>query len=124
MSNQPILYLPDTMLDADESFAFHDDECGMIPTSNLVNVDDGEDDALQFTDHLRGQHTAEEIMSLQLLKLLRAIGAPNYAYRAVMDIFSEAVAAKVVSPGSNFRQRETAIKHFANRFCLHKYRRW
>ncbi len=108
----------DIMLDMDESFAYHDDECHTIPTSNLVDVDD--DDALQFTDRLRGQHTAEEIMSLQLLKLLRAIGAPNYAYRAVMDIFSEAVAAKVVSPGSNFRQRETAIEHFANRFCLQK----
>ena len=107
----------DIMLDVDESFTFHDEDCGTIPTSNRVDVDD-DDDALQFTDRLRGQHTAEEIMSLQLLKLLRAIGAPNYAYRSVMGIFLDAVAAKAVSPGSIFRQRETAIKHFANRFRL------
>jgi hypothetical protein len=55
-----------------------------VKTANLTDVDD-EEDALQFIDRLRGQHTAEEItMSLQLLKLLRAIGAPNYAYRSVL----------------------------------------
>jgi hypothetical protein len=55
----------DIMLDMDESFAHHGDECDTIPTSNLVNVDDS-DDAFQFTDRLRGQHTAEEIMSRPL----------------------------------------------------------
>ena len=53
----------DIMLDVDESFTFHDEDCGTIPFSNRDDVDDN-DDALQFTDRLRGQHTAEEIMSL------------------------------------------------------------
>ncbi len=38
----------DIMLDMDESFAHHGDECDTIPTSNLVNVDDS-DDAFQFS---------------------------------------------------------------------------
>jgi hypothetical protein len=73
---------------------------------------------------LRGQHTAEEIMSLQLLKLLCAIGAPNYAYRSVMDIwdiFADSSAVQVlVTVGSTFHQRDTTINHFANRFWLNK----
>jgi hypothetical protein len=109
----------DVTLDMDQSFAYHDEDTVMIPTLTVCHVDNYHD-ALQFTDRLRGQHTAEERMSLQLLKLLRAIGAPNYAYGAVMDIFTDAIAAKVLSPGSLFRQRETTIKHFANRFCLQK----
>jgi hypothetical protein len=60
------------------------------------------------------------MMSLKLLKLLRLIGAPNYAYRSIMDIFADALSSKVVTTGSIFRQRDTAIKHFANRFRLEK----
>jgi hypothetical protein len=58
------------MLDADESFAFQEDEVIMEASTNLHDVDN-EDDLLQFTNHLRGQHTSEEMMSLKLLKLLR-----------------------------------------------------
>ncbi len=103
----------DIMLDTDESFAFQEDE------GNVFDVDD-DDDSLQFTDRLRGQHTSEEMMSLKLLKLLRLIGAPHYAYQSIMDIFADALSSKVVTTGSIFRQRVTAIKHFANRLRLEK----
>jgi hypothetical protein len=63
---------------------------------------------------------AEEIMSLKLLKLLRLTGAPHYAYISIMDIFAGALASKIVTAGATFRQRDTAIKHFANRFRLEK----
>jgi hypothetical protein len=53
--------------------------------SFLTAVDD-KDELLQFMDQLRGQHTSQEILSLQLLNSLRAIGAPNYAYSSIMDI--------------------------------------
>jgi hypothetical protein len=69
---------------------------------------------------LKGQHTSQEILSLQLLKLLRAIGAPDYAYSSIMDIFSGSAAAQLVTIGSTFQQRDTASKHFANSFCLNK----
>jgi hypothetical protein len=45
----------DIMLDTDESFAFEDDEVIMDASTNVFDVDD-EDDLLQFTDRLRGQH--------------------------------------------------------------------
>ncbi len=109
----------DIMLDTDESFAFQEDEVIMEASTNVYDIDD-ENDLLQFTDRLRGQHTSEEMMSLKLLKLLRLIGAPNYAYRSIMDIFADALSSKVVTTGSIFRQRDTAIKHFANRFRLAK----
>jgi hypothetical protein len=109
----------DIMLDTDESFAFHEDEVIMDAFTNLFDVDD-EDDSLQFTDRLRGQHTSEEIMSLKLLKLLRLNGSPHYAYQSIMDMFAEALASKVVTSSATFRQRDTAIKHFANRFRLAK----
>ena len=109
----------DIMLDTDESFAFQEDEVIMEASTNVYDIDD-ENDLLQFTDCLRGQHTSEEMMSLKLLKLLRLIGAPNYAYRSIMDIFADALSSKVVTTGSIFRQRDTAIKHFANRFRLAK----
>lgn len=51
-------------------------------------------------------------MSLRLLKLFFAIGAPNYAYRFVMDIFADSSAAQVVTVGSTFHPRDTTIKHF------------
>jgi hypothetical protein len=60
------------------------------------------------------------MMSLKLLKLLRLIGAPNYAYQSIMDIFVDPLASTVVTTGSIFCQGDTAIKHFANRFCLEK----
>jgi hypothetical protein len=101
------------MLDADESFAFQEDEVIMDPSAPLFNVDD-EGDSLQFTDRQRGQHTAKEIMSPKLLKLLRLTGAPHYAYQSIMDIFADALASKVVTAGAIFRSRDTAIKHFAN----------
>jgi hypothetical protein len=69
----------DIMLDTDKSFAFQENEVIMDASTNLFDVDD-EDDSLQFTDRLRGQHTSEEIMSLKLLKLLCLTGAPHYAY--------------------------------------------
>ena len=69
--------MQDSMFDIDESLAYHDDDSVVIPTSKECHVNDG-DDAMEFTDRLKGQHTAEERMSLQLLKLLRAIGAPNF----------------------------------------------
>ncbi len=109
----------DIMLDTDESFAFQEDEVIMEASTTVYDIDD-ENDLLQFTDRLRGQHTSEEMMSLKLLKLLRLIGAPNYAYRSIMDIFADALSSKVVTTGSIFRQRDTAIKHFANRFRLEK----
>jgi hypothetical protein len=107
------------MLDTDESFAFEDNEVIMDASTNVFDVDD-EDDLLQFTDGLRGQHTAEKIMSLKLLKLLRLTGAPHYAYTSIMDIFADALASKIVTAGATFRQRDTAIKHFAKRFHLEK----
>jgi hypothetical protein len=107
------------MLDTDESFAFEDDEVIMDASTNVFDVDDS-DDLLQFTDRLRGQHTAEEIMSLKLLKLLRFTGAPHYACRSIMDIFADALASKMVTPGATFCQRDTAIKHFAKQFRLEK----
>ncbi len=110
----------DIMLaDTDESFGFQEDDAITEASTNVFDVDD-EDISLQFTDRLRGQYTSEELMSLRLLKLLRAIGAPNYAYRSVMDIFADACSSKVVNSSSTFRQRDTAIRHFANRFRLHK----
>jgi hypothetical protein len=109
----------DIMLDTDESFAFKDDEVIMDASTNVFDVDD-EVDLLQFTDRLRGQHTAEENMSLKLLKLLRLTGAPHYAYRSIMDIFADALASKIVTAGATFCQRDTAIKHFAKRFRLEK----
>jgi hypothetical protein len=91
----------------------------MDASTNLFDVDD-EDDSLQFTDRLRGQHTAKEIMFLKLLKLLRLTRAPHYPDQLIMDIFADALASKVVTAGATFRQRDTAIKHFANRFRLEK----
>jgi hypothetical protein len=109
----------DIMLDTDESFTFEDDEVIMDASTNLFDVHDS-DGLLQFTDRLRGQHTAEEIMSLKLLKLLRLTGAPHYAYTSIMDIFAGALASKIVTAGATFRQRDTAIKHFAKQFRLEK----
>jgi hypothetical protein len=94
------------MLDTDESFAFEDDEVIMDASTNVFDVDN-EDNLLQFTDRLRGQHTAKEIMSLKLLKLLRLTGAPHYAYTSIMDIFADALASKIVTAGATFRQRDT-----------------
>jgi hypothetical protein len=37
-----------------------------------------------------------------------------------MDIFADALASKFFTAGATFRQRDTAIKHFANRFRLEK----
>jgi hypothetical protein len=74
----------------------------------------------RFTDRLRAQHTAEEIMSLKLLKLLRLTGAPHYACTSIMDVFADALASKMVTAGATFRQRDMAIKHFAKRFRLEK----
>jgi hypothetical protein len=37
-----------------------------------------------------------------------------------MDIFAEVLASKIVTARATFRQRNTAIKHFANRFSLKK----
>jgi hypothetical protein len=37
-----------------------------------------------------------------------------------MDIFADALASKMVTAGATLRQRDTAIKHFANRFRLEK----
>jgi hypothetical protein len=54
------------------------------------------------------------------LKLLRAIEALKYAYGSIMDIFSGSAAAQLVIIGSTFQQKDTAIKHFANWFCLNK----
>jgi hypothetical protein len=87
----------DIMLDTDESFAFEDDKVIMNASTNVFNVDN-EDDLLQFTDRLRGQHTAKEIMSLKLLKLLRLSGAPHYVYTSIMDIFADALASKLLLP--------------------------
>jgi hypothetical protein len=98
----------DIMLDTDESFAFEDDEVIMDASANAFDVDDS-DHLLQFTDRLRGQHTAKEIMSLKLLKLLRLTGAPHYAYTSIMNIFADALASKIVTAGATFRQRDTAI---------------
>jgi hypothetical protein len=110
----------DIMLDTDESFAFEEDEVIMDESTNVFDVDN-EDDSLRFTDRLRSQHTAKEIMSLKLLKLLRLTGAPHYAYRSIMDIFADALASKIVTgTGATLRQRDTAIKHFANGFRLEK----
>jgi hypothetical protein len=109
----------DIMLDTDESFAFEDDEVIMDASTNVFDVDDS-DNLLPFTDRLRGQHTAKEIMSLKLLKLLRLTGAPHYAYTSIIDIFADALASKMVTAGATFRQRDTAIKHFAKRFRLEK----
>jgi hypothetical protein len=107
------------ILDTDESFAFEDDEVIMDASTNVFDVDD-EHNLLQFTDRLRGQHTAKAIMSLKLLKLLRLTGAPHYAYTSIMDIFADALASKIVTAGATFRQHDTAIKHFAKRFRLEK----
>jgi hypothetical protein len=107
------------MLDTDKPFAFQEDEVIMEASTNVYDVNN-EDESHQFTDRLRGQHTSEEMMSLKLLKLLRLIGARNYAYGSIMDIFAEALASKVVTDCSIFCQRDTAIKHFANQFCLEK----
>jgi hypothetical protein len=109
----------DIMLDTDESFAFQEDEVIIDASTHSFDVDD-EDNSLQFTDRLRGQHTAEEIISLKLLKLLRLIGAPHYAYQSIMDIFADALVSIVVTAGATFRSRDMAIKHFANRFRLEK----
>jgi hypothetical protein len=109
----------DIMLDTDESFAFEDEEVIMDASTNVFDVDDS-DNLLQFTDRLRGQHTAQEIMSLKLLKLLRLTGAPHYAYTSIMDIFADALTSRIVNAGATFRQRDTAIKHFAKRFHLEK----
>jgi hypothetical protein len=109
----------DIMLDTDESSAFQEDEVIMEASTNVDDVDN-EDDLLQFTDRQRGQHTSEEMTTLKLLKLLRLIGAPNYAYRSILDIFADALASKVVTTGSIFCERDTAIKHFANQFRLEK----
>jgi hypothetical protein len=66
----------DIMLDTDKSFAFQEDEVIMEASTNVYDID-YEDNLLQFTAYLRGQHTSEEMMSLKLLKLLRLIGALN-----------------------------------------------
>jgi hypothetical protein len=107
----------DTRLDTDESFAFEDNEVIMDASTNVFDVDDSAN-LLQFTDRLQGEHTAEEIMSLKLLKLLRLSGAPHYAYTSIMDIFANTLASKIVTAGATFRQHDTAIKHFAKQFRL------
>jgi hypothetical protein len=88
----------DIMLNRDESFPFEDDEVIMDASTNLFDVDDS-DNLLQFTDRLRGQHTAKESMSLQLLPLT---GAPHYAYTPIMDIFADALASKIVTAGVQY----------------------
>jgi hypothetical protein len=91
----------------------------MDASTNVFYVDDA-DNLLQFTDRLRGQHTAEETMSLKLLELLRLTGAPHYAYTSIVNIFADTLASKIVTAGATFHQRDTAIKHFAKRFRLEK----
>ena len=70
-----------------------------------------------FSDRMHGCYSAEELLSIRLLKLLRAIGAPHYAYRSIMDFFADAQQAKA-SVTAGFRSRDSAIKHFADRFQL------
>jgi hypothetical protein len=48
----------DIILDVEELFAYQEEEDSIMEVSYLTVVDD-EDDILQFTDCLRGQHTAE-----------------------------------------------------------------
>jgi hypothetical protein len=70
-----------------------------------------------FYDRMHGKYTNEEMLSLRLLKLLRALKTPNYAYRKIMNLFADAAQANV-SLSSTFRSREAAIKHFGKRFGL------
>jgi hypothetical protein len=67
---------------------------------SFLTAADDKDKSLQFMDQLRGQHTSQHLLSLQQLKLLCAIGAPDYAYSSIMDIFSGSTAAQLVTIGS------------------------
>jgi hypothetical protein len=48
----------DVMLDTEQSFTYQEEEDSLREASYLTVVD-GEDDLLQFSDHLRGHHTAK-----------------------------------------------------------------
>ncbi len=87
----------DIMLDMEESFAYQEDAESIVKTANLVNVDD-EDDVLQFTEWLRGQHTAKENVACD---------------RSSQFYIRLCSTNKVVTTGSTFCQGDTTIKHFA-----------
>jgi hypothetical protein len=48
----------DVMLDTEQLFTYQEEEDSLREASYLTVVD-GEDDLLQFSDHLRGHHTAK-----------------------------------------------------------------
>ena len=61
--------------------------------------------------------TQEELFSIHLLKLVRELKAPLYAYRKIMDLVTDVTKAKVeISP--KLRERDTAIKYFTKRYKL------
>ena len=111
----------DTFLHDDLFCGFHDTPFGHASIDDWgmdeLGKDEGQPGSSPFYDRLDGKYTVEEMLSLRLLKLLRALKAPNYAYGKIMALFSDASLAEV-SFSSCFKSRSAAIKHFGRRFGL------
>ena len=105
------------LLDKNASPAFHEfpEPPAVLPFTAATASEDVP--TSPFSDRMHVSYMAEELMSIRLLKLLWAIGAPHHAYRSIMDIFADGQQAKA-SVTTSFRSRDSAIKHFADRFQL------
>ncbi len=79
------------------------------------DVDDDLDNP--FRDVLRGRFTPEETLSINLLRLMRAIRAPSYAYQKVMKIIQDATHQNIKIT-STFSTRKSSLAYLIKRFQL------
>ena len=70
-----------------------------------------------FRDVLRGKFTPEETLSINLLRLMRAIQAPTYAYKKVMKLIQDATHQNITIT-STFSTRKAALAFLTKRFKL------
>ncbi len=79
------------------------------------DVDDNLDNP--FRDVLRGRFTPEETLSINLLRLMRAIWALSYAYQKVMKIIQDATHQNIKIT-STFSTRKSSLAFLIKRFQL------
>ena len=70
-----------------------------------------------FADWVHGAFTCAEQLSIQLLAILRCIGAPNYVYGEIVDIIVDALRHNVFLT-STFLDRSLTLNHLAQRFSM------
>ena len=73
--------------------------------------------AKMYTDRGNGCFSNEEILSIDLLGIMRDIGAPLKTYGRIVALFKDVITERVAIT-TTFRHRHTAIQHFSQRFCM------